>query len=89
MADLDVLFTLIPELVPLKGRYGGTYHVEDVLSHTLTVVKYIYQSIPKYNNDTDRLVLALSALFHDIGKGDVVYEYSNGKFVGHEEKAHF
>jgi len=49
MADLDVLFTLIPELVPLKGRYGGTYHIEDVLSHTLTVVKIylpnLYQSI--------------------------------------------
>jgi tRNA nucleotidyltransferase/poly(A) polymerase len=81
----DKLFlTLFPSMKKLENLYGGIYHIEDVLPHTYSVVKEIHSRIQHFS-DHDKIILILSALLHDTGKGDERYKDTPGKFVGHEE----
>lgn len=84
MVEDGIFLDIFPIFNSIKELYGGVYHIEDVLSHTFSVVKVLYPMIKNFNN-TDKVVLILSALLHDIGKGDERFKSTPGKFVGHEE----
>lgn len=84
MIEDDIFLIIFPIFKTIKGLYGGVYHIEDVLSHTFSVVKILYDMIKGYN-ETDRLILILAALLHDVGKGNEIFKATPGKFVGHEE----
>ena len=58
MLTHGILAELLPELLPAVGFQQNEYHVEDVFTHSLSVMA---ASPPK-------LTLRLAALFHDIGK---------------------
>lgn len=94
MMELGLMAQFAPEFEPMVGCEQGTYHVHDVWNHTLLVVRNTFEShisIREALSDEDRLVLTLSALFHDIGKpgtrssgkGGVVHFYTH-EHVGAE-----
>ncbi|MGC8768570.1 CCA tRNA nucleotidyltransferase [Calditerrivibrio sp.] len=80
----DIFLIIFPIFKTIKDLYGGVYHIEDVLSHTFSLVRIIYPMVKEYG-EMDRLILILAALLHDIGKGDERFKTTPGKFVGHEE----
>ncbi len=84
MVEDGIFFELFPTFESIKDLYGGVYHIEDVLSHTYSVVRVLYPMIRDFEH-TDKVILILSALLHDVGKGDDRFKATPGKFVGHEE----
>lgn len=77
LKDLGLLAQFAPELLEMVGVEQGRYHHLDVWDHSLLVLKNLQ------NRD---LVLALSALFHDIGKPATrsIDEAGNTRFFSHE-----
>ena len=72
MGNIDVLGTIIPELLPLRGFDQHTpYHCYDILEHTAYVVQYV--------NPTP--LLRWAALLHDIGKPAMFFV--DGQGIGH------
>ncbi len=76
----NVLFTVLPELFPMKNCAQETpYHCFDVWEHTLNVVDRVPQE----------KILRWAALLHDSGKPEAKF-YSPDEiahFYGHEEKS--
>lgn len=76
MKDLGILPYVSPELQRAVGMTQNKYHVHDVFSHTLEVLK----------NTKPELVQRLMALFHDIGKVASRSETPTGvHFYEHED----
>lgn len=82
-----VLSSIFPALENIKNIPQNGYHHLDVLNHTLKVVEgcFNYQKFaelfPFFNfnlNDTDKIVLRLAALFHDVGKAKTLGYDQNG-----------
>ncbi len=75
--------TVIPELAALKGlAQNNPHHDFDVLEHTLHSVDAALKLAAAADLAmSDRLDLAMSMLFHDIGKSQVYTEDSDG--IGH------
>lgn len=76
MRTVDVLATVLPELVAMKGFEQHTpYHIYDVLEHTALVV----QHTPPYP------LVRWAALFHDMGKPAAFFQDADGigHFYGH------
>lgn len=81
MDEVGILEFILPELINMKGveqRKG--YHHKDVYQHTLTVIDNVAQN-------SDKIELRLSALFHDVGKPATkkFIEGSGWTFHGHDE----
>jgi poly(A) polymerase len=89
--DLGLLRVIMPELAPLQGLAQGRHHAEDALSHTLSVVEQVNELASTANDldftpDTEeQIILAYSALLHDIGKPQArqVDETGEIHFYGH------
>lgn len=77
LRDLGLLQYTVPELVEGVGLEQNEFHVEDVFSHTVTVVE----------NAPAKLRLRLAALFHDIGKPRTLSTDVSGNrhFYNHEK----
>lgn len=80
MRDLRELYLLeqfAPELLAMVGVEQGRYHHLDVWDHTLLVLE---------NLQTHDPVLALAAIFHDIGKPAtrMIDDEGQTRFFGHE-----
>jgi len=75
--DLGYFQTYIPELARLKGLVQNRYHTKDAWEHTRQVVK----------NTPARLLLRLSALFHDLGKWETAsrecFAWGTLKYAAH------
>ena len=72
----DILFTLVPELRTMCGfQQNNPYHVYDVWKHTAEALK----------TAGDDTIVALTVLFHDIGKPQCYTEDEDGRghFYGH------
>lgn len=72
----DVLFTLVPEVRTMCGfQQNNPYHVYDVWKHTAAALRAA----------GDDPVVALTILFHDIGKPECYTEDEDGRghFYGH------
>ena len=92
MADLGLLFLLVPEMAPLKGLAQNHYHHADVLVHSLEALEncdgdlpwLASLELPRPFNPQEVLILRLAALFHDLGKADTRTEDVRGThFYGH------
>lgn len=68
-AELNSIIQALPELRPAIGCLQHGTHVHDIFTHSLKVLKGIVQT-PEYKklNDSDKKVMMLSALLHDITK---------------------
>lgn len=77
LKDLGLLAEFAPELQDMVGVEQGRFHHLDVWDHSLLVLE---------NLPTRDLVLALSALFHDIGKPSTrtIDDAGNTRFFSHE-----
>lgn len=89
LMELELMEYVIPELVHLKGLpQNPAYHKYDAWVHTLTVVAEMERRTVGYD-ETTRVRLMLSALFHDVSKGlPTVRVYSDPgrpQDIGHEE----
>lgn len=76
----EVIFTVLPELSPMKGCTQETpYHCYDVWEHTL----HVLDSVPR------EPVLRWAALLHDCGKPAVKFFSPDGvaHFYGHDKKS--
>lgn len=75
MKNIDVIGTIIPELMPLKGfDQHSKYHIYDVLEHTAYTTSYV-RSTP---------VMRWAALLHDVGKPRAfTIKNGVGHFYGH------
>jgi tRNA nucleotidyltransferase/poly(A) polymerase len=83
--ESNILEILVAELGNLRGKGINKYHEEDALAHTISAVKIAHKFAKKLNLDfTDTVVLISAMMFHDLGKGDKIYNNS-GKFIGHEK----
>jgi len=58
LAELGLLNTVLPEMIPSVGCEQNRFHSDDVFLHTLEVIE----------KTEPELIVRLSALFHDIGK---------------------
>ncbi|MGC7870773.1 HD domain-containing protein [Desulfosporosinus sp. SYSU MS00001] len=67
----------IPELSRLKGLTQGRFYTKDIWEHTLNVVKY----------SPDQITLRLAALFHDLGKWQIVGREKGHYFLHEKESA--
>ncbi len=82
-----VLSTIFPSLEKIKNIAQNGYHHLNVVDHTLKVLEWCfdYRKIAEFFpffkfdlTDTDKLVLRLSALFHDVGKADTLGYHTLG-----------
>jgi len=81
LKELELIQYIIPELIPLYNCRQNEYHGYDMVwEHTLDVVENV-----NIAPASDKLVLRLAALLHDIGK-DKTKTIKDGKvhFYGHE-----
>ena len=81
LKELELIQYIIPELIPLYNCRQNEFHGYDMVwEHTLDVVENV-----NIGPASDKLVLRLAALLHDIGK-DKTKTIKNGKvhFYGHE-----
>lgn len=72
----DILFTLVPELRTMYGFHqNNPYHIYDVWQHTAEALRAA----------GDDPIVALTVLFHDIGKPECYTEDEDGRghFYGH------
>jgi len=92
MADSKVMEALFPELSFLRGLEQGPFHTKDAFWHSVLVTVEVLKIAkdptplePLYNKE-DKLALAYSALFHDLGKRETLSTDSEGvhHFYGHE-----
>ncbi len=95
MAENGLLFTLFPELAPLKNCAQNRHHDFDVLEHTLLVLKHIEELLTGFPPFSDMFtrqhhwpMLKYAALFHDTGKPSCQSE-KDGQihFYGHETES--
>lgn len=92
MAETKVIDVLFPELSSLRGLEQGPFHIRDAFWHSITVtveaLKIAKNPAPLQllNNKEDKLALAYSALFHDLGKPETFSIDKKGTphFYGHE-----
>ena len=79
LLDLGLLQYLIPELMPAIGFEQNEYHIHDVFTHTLEVVR----RTPAIKH------IRLAALFHDIGKPHTLSVDENNRrhFYCHEHES--
>ena len=71
--QLDAVLKFLPELRSSVGRMQYGLHEFDVLKHSLKVMQKIGQN-PNFEklNSSDKKIMMLSALLHDISKAEVV-----------------
>lgn len=95
MAENGLLFTLFPELAPLKSCDQNRHHDFDVLDHTLLVLKNIeilLTDFPPFSDMFTRQhhwpMLKYAALYHDTGKPRCRSEKNDQiHFYGHETES--
>ena len=86
LAKTGLMKYIIPEVLLLnRVNQPPKYHTKDVYKHTLAVVNKV-DRLSKELPEKDRLVLALAALFHDMGKPKTM-TITNGEihFFGHAD----
>lgn len=95
MAENGLLFSVFPELGPLKNCTQNRHHDFNVLEHTLLVLKHIEALLLTFPPFSDVLcrnrhwpMMKYAALFHDTGKPSCRSE-KNGQihFYGHETES--
>ncbi len=83
MLKLGLLEQFLPEFLPMVGLFQGGFHHLDVWEHTLLVVESL--GSPTAADSPNRLILVLSALFHDVSKPETrSYEGGKIRFFAHE-----
>lgn len=85
LMSLGLLSIFAPEFQDCVGVEQGAYHDKDVWGHTLDVVSMAARG--DYSNDDERLLVVLTALFHDIGKPRTASVDADGRtrFFGHDK----
>ncbi|MDR2523063.1 MAG: HD domain-containing protein [Synergistaceae bacterium] len=89
LEDYSLLPTTLPEVETMRGvEQPLAFHPEgDVLKHTFRVLAEAQKTIEDHPGGQD-VLLALSALFHDVGKPQTARphpKYGHTCFFGHEE----
>ena len=88
LEDCSLLPIILPEVEAMRGvEQPAAFHPEgDVLKHTFRVLEEAQKIIE--NSQREDAVLALAALFHDVGKPQTVQphpKYGYACFFGHEK----
>jgi len=99
MAEIGLLWMIIPELKDLCEEHNNEYHTEfmrdlknisntSILVHVLYVIKFATEHLLNrgVETETEKLLIMLAALFHDIGKPVCRETKSNGKsrYLNHD-----
>lgn len=92
MAQTKVIDVLFPELSLLRDLQQGPYHTKDAFWHSIAVTVEALRiakdptPLQPLNYKEDKLALAYSALFHDLGKAETlsIDEKGTPHFYGHE-----
>lgn len=92
MAKTRVIDVLFPQLSSLRELEQGPFHIRDAFWHSITVTVEALRiardpaPLRPLSNKEDKLALAYSALFHDLGKPETlsIDEKGTPHFYGHE-----
>ena len=92
--EVNLLFTLFPELKGLESLGPNEYHHLNILSHVFLMIEKCHWALEwciQHGRSIsltleDRLVLSYAALFHDLGKQDTYSQDEKGRihFYHHE-----
>lgn len=86
LMDRNLLSVFAPEFCEGVGVDQGSYHARDVWEHTTDVVDLAAKR--EYSEETERLIVVLSALFHDVAKPRTKTIDPEGRvrFLGHDKQ---
>ncbi len=87
LSDTEILDVIFPDVTALRHTVQRYYEGQNLLYHSLQVLKYTEESLLDVNIENKGMLL-LSAFLHDIGKPEcIVYdEEGNTHFYGHDKK---
>lgn len=89
MADDGVLFSLFPELSPMKHTSQRYYNEQNLLYHTINALANFERLLPEKGTEYEQelvWIYKLAILLHDVGKPQTISfdEEGNTHFYGHD-----
>lgn len=89
MADDGVLFSLFPELSPMKHTSQRYYNEQNLLYHTINALANFERLLPEKGTEYEQelvWIYKLAVLLHDVGKPQTISfdEEGNTHFYGHD-----
>ncbi len=87
MAEDDILFSIFPELVPMKFTSQRYYQNQNLMFHILMAVSNLENILEERGYERDiKWLLKLAMLLHDVAKPDTLFydEEGNTHFYGHD-----